>query len=239
MSKNINSVSVKSALNLNNEETIMLDNSKDWEIGQMEIDEKDLELAHQILQAALCEEEISHDESPKTFNGIDWDKMAHLVEVQLFMEKVMSNINQIDERLARAKAGEYLPRDVFMLLVDQKKSCWSKWNQGKELSAQIVNGDKQMWGVFFNIEDKAEFLKNHLEMEVSQWNTFGRDDEEDESFEKYHVAVIDQLAEAHLVEMREYTKEVDVDWTYQDKRLSSRLENKNLDEQSLFAVCPF
>lgn len=240
MSKTNNEI--RSALNLNEEEMYMLDDQQEWEAGQLEIDEKDLEAARLVLAAAIKEEKKLDEmqvNSPAIFNGVDWDKMAHLVEVQLFMRRVMARIEWIDNRLQSAKDGDYVSKEVWNNLIDEKKVLWSKWNSGKVLSQSIVGEEKKMWGVFFNIEDHEEFLRNHLEMDVSVWNTFGRDDEEDEGFDRFHVDVIDMLAQSHITEMSEYDRDVHVDWSFQDKRMNARIENESLEQQNLFSTCPF
>jgi len=237
MSKNYE---VKSALNLNNEESYMLDNREEWEVGQMFIDEADLEKAKEILAASLIEEEIDDSgQSPKVYNGIDWDELAHLVEVQLYMKKVMGRIEWIDDRMAKAKAGDYLPHESWMALVGEKKNLWSRWNQGKTVSFSIVGEEKQLWGVFFNIENHEEFLKNHLNMDASVWNTYGRDDEEDEGFDKFYVDVIDMLAQSHLEEMKEYDMPESRGKGFWNKGNQKRIENSSLENNSQDEYCPF
>lgn len=228
MSKTINFASVV-VDNLN----VVEDGMKNQELGEMWVDEQ---AARAVLDAALVKGELDalhDDESPWLYNGIDWDSFAHLVEVQLFMKRCTTRIDWIDGRLESAKAGNYLPRDQFMALVDEKRSLWTKWKAGNAASGQIVGEEKALWGVFFNMEeDHEEFFQKHLEMDVSVWNTYGRDDEEEESSEKFHLDTVDMLRDSHLAEMAEYNRDVDVDFSFQDKRMKSRLENEALDRAS-------
>jgi len=242
MSKNTNNNEIRSALNLNEEEMFMLDCQEEWEAGQAEVDEA---AARKILDALLLEKDNDEnnsqfdDESPRLYNGIDWDKFAHLVEVQLYMRRVMERIEWIDARLAQAKAGDYLPRDAWDNFVSEKKNLWTKWNTCKALSQSIVGEEKRLWGIFFNLENPQEFLENHLSMDVSVWNTYGRDDEEDEGFDKYHLDVVDMLAQSHIAEMREYDKNESSGKGFWNRGNQRRIENESLNEQSLFAACPF
>jgi hypothetical protein len=234
MSKTINFASVV-VDNLN----VVEDKMEDQIVGELLVDEA---AARAVLDAALVKGELDEIEghvSPSLFNGIDWDELAHLVEIQLFMRRCMDRIEWVGKRLEAAKAGAFLPREQFVALVEERKVLWAKWKAGKEASQKLVGEEKALWGVFFNIEDHEEFLAKHLEMDVSIWNTFGRDDEEEEGNEKFHLDAMDMWAESHIAEMAEYDREVHVDWSFQDKRLAERLANKALDEQSLFAACPF
>jgi hypothetical protein len=226
MSKNINAQVYANNLN------VVEDKMEDQIVGELLVDEA---AARAVLDAALVKGEldaIADDESPRLYNGIDWDKLAHLVEVQLFMRRCMDRIEWIGQRLDAAKAGDFLPYESFMALVDERKMLWVKWNAGKAASAGIVGEEKALWGVFFNIEDREEFLAKHLEMDVSIWNTYGRDDEEEEGNDKFHLDAMEMWADAHVEEMKEYDRDVRVDWSFHDKRLAKRLANKMLDEKS-------
>jgi len=227
MSNNNNSI--RNDLNLQAEELYMVDPRSDAEMGEMYIDECDLEKARAVLEAALLDgaeqelDAIDH-ESPSLYNGVDWDDMAYLVEIQLFMRKCMDRIKWIDRRLEEARAGDYLPREQFMSLVAEKKSLWSYWNAGKAASQSLVGNEKKMWRTFFNMNDHEAFLQNHLSIELSLWNTYGRDDGEEESHEKFHVDPVEQYRDSHLQEMVEYNRNIEVSWKYHDKRLARRLK---------------
>ena len=235
MSNNNNSI--RNDLNLQAEEFYMVDPRSDAEMGEMYIDECDLEKARAVLEAALLDsaekelDAIDH-ESPSLYNGVDWDDMASLVEVQLFMRKLMDRIEWIDRRIEEAKAGDYLPRDQFTSLVAEKKTLWSHWNRGKAVSQQLVGEEKKMWGIFFNMDNHEEFLNNHLNMDVSVWNTYGRDDEEEESNEKFHVDPIEQYRDSHLQEMRDYDMDGGNGSGFYNYSNLYRIENTSLNNAS-------
>ena len=115
---------------------------------------------------------LGYDRTPS-----DLDSLARVVEVQLHMDIIMKRIRWVKSRLDAAKAGDYLPKPIFMGYVQEQKKLWSMWNRGKDACKEAVNGDKGLWSWFFNLENREEFLADYLSIGFNRYWTNAKDEE--------------------------------------------------------------
>lgn len=127
----------------------------------------------------------------RTFH-VDEDNLARFVElvpmVNAGRDWFQTNSKSIDEgqgRLDAAKAGEYLPRDEFMALVQsinarkaRAKDFSPRYQAAKaEMQVLLATEGTALWARWYQIEDHSAHLKDYLEADlVSFWDAEDFDD---------------------------------------------------------------
>jgi hypothetical protein len=179
-------------------------------------------------EGQLCDVEpiLFHDEPIPLKGGIDLEReLDNLTIVQERMAKGMKLINKIDKRLAEAKAGDYLPKEQFMKLIEKKKQCWTLWNQLKEQAQAIANKHPSLWPNYFKLGEE----------ELTPYFTYGDTEAVDSQEELKQMSgdIADELRDSHIEEQREFTRDFNEkpylprDWwnpKYERKLINEQLE---------------
>lgn len=225
---------VRMASNLSNEEKVMVVLMGEWTVTEYE---------NMTLEDILTEDTSSRYTLPSMEDVRDdkareraLDQLLDLVER---MNKGMSMIKECDERLAWFKAGNYVPRNVFMSWVTRKNKLWSHW---KALQAQAHS--LGVWADYYKLlneeistywtveQEGIDHLSEQSERAMADWK------------QQFEACLLD----AHLEEMAAYDVRVelpirtggyvppcrDVTHQYTQPHMSEEAE-----WESLMASCPF
>jgi hypothetical protein len=196
----------------------------------------------------------------RTF-AVDEDDLAifveHQLKVQAGLEWFKTNsarIKQLQERIDAAKAGDYLPKDEYSALWTELKKRLAnakdfspRYQAAKaEVMAVLTTDPKALWARWFQMDDPAEWLAEHM----AQDQGLGWDAEEFDTQEHLHQEHDgDVESETHLIEMmrgeglawmdESVTNESPYLGDFWDNKLQRVLENEALEAQSQIGCCPF
>lgn len=108
---------------------------------------------------------------------------------------------------------------------------WDRWNQLKE-QAQTIAEEHNLWHSYFSIVNEEFNL---------YWST--SDCEELDSLSLlYRSDYSEDLRYSHIEEMKEYDRDITIDWSYQDERMESRRQMEAMtseDWDNLLETAPF
>lgn len=159
-------------------------------LGSIEVDEEPARMAlHRAL--GMPEPVLYEDASPSLYQGTEAELNA-VVELQERMAKGMLMIQECDRVLDAAKKGKRLPYKTFMAWVNRRSILWGHWRKLKDECVALATGNN-VWPEYFNLKDEP----------LTKWNTYGRDDEQEEGKDSRMMASIDAYALAHIEEMED------------------------------------
>ena len=154
---------------------------------------------------------------------VDEDLLAQFCElnikIQIALDWFKSNseaIQAIQNRLDAAKAGDYLPRDVFMqyvnILKKRKANASAASPRYKQIKAEqeaLLAKEPSLWARWYNEEEPEEWLQEYLSRDINNYSTWGGRDESDEDTEKpdSRMSPSDEIyADTHIQDMYEYER---------------------------------
>lgn len=165
----------------------------DLYLGSISVEEEPARLAlHRAL--GMPEPVLYDDPSPLLYEGCEAELNA-VVELQERMAKGMAMIQECNRVIDNAKKGKRLPYKTFMAWVNRRTVLWAHWHKLKEECKALATGNS-VWPQYFNLKEE----------ELTKWNTYGRDDEQEEGKDSRMMPSIEAYALAHQEEMEEYLR---------------------------------
>jgi hypothetical protein len=127
----------------------------DTYLGSIEVDEDE---ARSTLAVELGDwatvSKLQDKHTP--ISGVDQEDIEHRAELvnelQARMDKGMSMIEECNERLAYFKAGNYVPKPVFMAWVERRSRLWTHWFKLKDEKMALAN-HKAVWAKAYKLEE--------------------------------------------------------------------------------------
>jgi hypothetical protein len=151
------------------------------------------------------------DESAYLYNNPDpeGDRLAHVVECQLAMDKVMTVIQAIDERIENAKCGrDYrIPYSEFKHMVTTRSKQWELWHRGRETVAKTIGKDKTLWVKFFELKEQGkleDYLAEYLNKGINKYFTFNGNVVSSDKVDSRHASSEVVYRDSHIQEMKDY-----------------------------------
>lgn len=188
------------------------------------------------------------DTPARTYTNPDpeGDRLAHVIECQLVMDKIMTVIEHINERIEKANSDSkyHIPYPKFKQLVSTRTRHWELWNRGKAAVAETIGEDKALWVKFFELKEQGELedhLAEYLAKDINKYFTYNGSMVASDKVDSRHAPSEEIYKDTHIQEMKDYDAPATFNagnlWNYaENQRIIAETNEKENEELYMEAL---